>query len=121
VILSSSHPVLDLPSYSQSNHKTAIQLEEVVTIGTMITGRPETNEVSAEKKSEANDMVPIQKLKEKKNGSGKSRIEIGDDVALTFPQRVGDDKRMLPLGSILFELSLFLSDEDSSTRHCSIP
>jgi hypothetical protein len=63
----------------------------------MITGLPETNE------GEANDMVPIQKLKEKKNGSGKSLgsverkkeveddIEIGDDVALTFPQRVSDD------------------------------
>jgi hypothetical protein len=61
---------------------------------------PEANEASAERKSKANIMVPIQgKSKDKKHASGKSlggaeskkeyegKIEI-DDVALTFPQRV---------------------------------
>jgi hypothetical protein len=127
------------------SQETAIKSEEVVTIGTMITGLPETNEAHAETKSEANVMVPIQKLKEKKNGSGKSLgsaepqkeevedgNEIGDDVALTFPQRVSDDKRMLPRGSISLELpmcsnapqtvliSMFLFNEDSSTRHLTM-
>jgi hypothetical protein len=82
----------------------------------MIMGLPESIEAPSETKSEANDMVPIQKSKEKNNGSGKSLgsaghkkevegdIGIDDDVALTFPQRVSNDKIMSPLGSILFEV-----------------
>jgi hypothetical protein len=80
----------------------------------MIMGLPESIEALAETKSEANGTVPIQMSKEKNNGSGKSlgRAErkkevegdIDDDVALTFPQRVSNDKTMSPLGSMLFEL-----------------
>jgi hypothetical protein len=110
-------------------------------MGTMITGLPKA---SAETKSEASIMASTQKSKERKSGNVESlggaeskkevegNIEIDDDVALTFPQRVSNAKRMVPRGPIFFELpwcssipqypsSMFLSDGDSSTRHCIIP
>jgi hypothetical protein len=97
----------------------------------MITEFPETNKGFAETESEANDMVPIQKSKEKKSGKSlgsaeskkaeaEDNIEIGDDVALTFPQRVSDDKRMLPRGLTLFELPM-CSNKPQFCFQCSFP
>jgi hypothetical protein len=65
-------------------------------MGTMTAWPSETSKACAETKAEASMTVSIQKLGEQTNGSAEYKkdfdgsIEIDDDVALTFPQRVSD-------------------------------